>query len=87
MSTQIVNLSLPEELVKKIDRAAKGQYASRSEFIRQAVVSRLRAQDDDVWAALAAGAEEVRTSAERSGYTTNEDIARAVKEVRRESKQ
>jgi Arc/MetJ-type ribon-helix-helix transcriptional regulator len=87
MSTQIVNLSLPEELVKKIDRAAKGQYASRSEFIRQAVVSRLRTQDDDVWGVLAAGAEEVRTSAERAGYTTDEDFARAVKEVRQKSKQ
>lgn len=87
MSTQIVNISLPEELVKKIDRAAKGQYASRSEFIRQAVVNRLRTQDDDVWGALAAGTEEVRTSAERSGYTTDEDFARAAKEVRRESKQ
>lgn len=86
MSTQIINLSLPEELVRKIDRAAKGQYASRSEFIRQAVVNRLRTQDDDIWAALAAGADEVRTSAERAGYVSDEDYARAVKEVRQESK-
>jgi len=86
MSTQIINLSLPKELVRKIDRAAKGQYASRSEYIRQAVVSRLRAQDDDVWAALAAGADEVRSSAERAGYMTDKDIARAVKEVRQTTK-
>ena len=86
MSTQIINLSLPEELVRKIDRAAKTQFASRSEYIRQAVVSRLRIQDDDVWAALAAGADEVRVSAERAGYKTDKDIARAAKEVREEGK-
>ena len=82
MSTQIINLSLPEELVKKIDRAAKSQYASRSEFIRQAVVGRLRTQDSDIWEALAAGADEVRDSAKRAGYVTDKDFARAVKEVR-----
>ncbi|HEY5667834.1 MAG TPA: ribbon-helix-helix protein, CopG family [Candidatus Saccharimonadales bacterium] len=87
MSTQIINLSLPEELVRKIDRAAQSQYASRSEFIRQAVVTRLRTQDDDIWAALAAGADEVRTSAEQAGYKTDEDFVRAVKEVRQEGKQ
>lgn len=81
MST-IINLSLPEELVKKIDRAAKEQYASRSEYIRQAVVNRLRTQDSDVWAALVAGANEVRNSAKRAGYTTDKDFVRAVKEVR-----
>jgi metal-responsive CopG/Arc/MetJ family transcriptional regulator len=82
MSTQIINLSLPEELLKKIDRAAKNQYASRSEFIRQAVVGRLRTQDSDVWEALAAGADEVRDSAKRAGYANDKDFVRAVKEVR-----
>jgi Arc/MetJ-type ribon-helix-helix transcriptional regulator len=83
MSTQIINLSLPEELVQKIDRAAKAQFANRSEYIRQAVVSRLRAQDSDAWAALAAGADEVRDSAKQAGYSTDKDFAQAAKEVRR----
>jgi metal-responsive CopG/Arc/MetJ family transcriptional regulator len=82
MSTQIINLSLPEELVKKVDKAAKSQYASRSEFIRQTLVNRLQAQDKDAWEALVAGAEEVRTSAEQTGYVTDKDFVRAVKEVR-----
>lgn len=83
MSTQIINLSLPEDLVQKIDKAAKGQYASRSEYIRQSVVNRLRTQDNNVWAELAAGADEVRTAAERAGYVSDKDFARAVKEVRK----
>ncbi len=48
MATQTINLSLPEDLVKRVDKAAKRDYASRSEYIRQALASRLRAQDSDV---------------------------------------
>ncbi len=39
-----INLSLPEELLKVIDIAAKDEYASRSDFIREAVVQRLKGQ-------------------------------------------
>lgn len=42
--SKTVNLSLPEELLKKIDVAAAGEYASRSDFIREAVVRRLKGQ-------------------------------------------
>lgn len=87
MATQIINLSLPEDLVKRVDKAAKREYASRSEYIRQALVGRLRSQDSDIWEALATGADEVRESAKRAGYETDKDFVRAVKEVRQESKQ
>jgi Arc/MetJ-type ribon-helix-helix transcriptional regulator len=86
MPTQIVNISLPNDLVKKIDQAAKGNYASRSEYIRQAVVSRLQSQDSDIWEALAVGADEVRTKAKQAGYSTDADFVRAVKEARRSNK-
>ena len=43
MATKIINISLPEELVKKIDKAAMNDYASRSDYIREAVVRKLRA--------------------------------------------
>jgi metal-responsive CopG/Arc/MetJ family transcriptional regulator len=82
MATQIVNISFPEELVKKIDTAAKANYATRSEFIRQTVVSRLRSQDIDVWDELEAGADEVHSKAEQAGYKSDDDFVRAVKEVR-----
>ena len=87
MATQTINISLPKALIEEIDKAAKTEYASRSEYIRQAVISRLRPQDHDVWEALAAGADEVRESARRAGYKTDEDFVRAVKEVRRQGKQ
>lgn len=86
MPAQIVNISLPKELVKKIDQAAKTSYASRSEYIRQAVVSRLRDQDTTVWDALEASTDEVEAKAKQAGYTTDEDFVRAVKELRQDNR-
>jgi metal-responsive CopG/Arc/MetJ family transcriptional regulator len=87
MSTQTINISLPQELVKKIDRAAKADFASRSDYIRQALVGKLRAdktrdQADD-WELLESLMNDAAEGAQRNGYTTNEDFVRAVKEVRR----
>lgn len=39
-----INLTLPDELLKAIDKAAKSEYASRSDFIRESVVRRLKNQ-------------------------------------------
>jgi Arc/MetJ-type ribon-helix-helix transcriptional regulator len=83
MTSQIINISFPEELVKKIDAVAKANYVTRSEFIRQSVVNRLQLKDNDVWDALAAGADKLRLKAKQSGYTSDDDFIRAVKEVRK----
>lgn len=37
MNTQTFNISLPRELVKRVDKAAKEEYRSRSSFIREAL--------------------------------------------------
>lgn len=39
-----INITIPQELLKEIDKAAKREYASRSDFIRESVVRRLRGQ-------------------------------------------
>ncbi|MDO8583144.1 MAG: ribbon-helix-helix domain-containing protein [bacterium] len=44
MNTQTLNISLPREMVKKIDELAKKEYRNRSELIRQALRSYLRKQ-------------------------------------------
>lgn len=41
MSTKTFNLSLPEELVKKLDEQAKREYSSRSDYVRKAIVNQL----------------------------------------------
>jgi len=82
MASQIINLSLPEDLVKRIDQAAKSQYGSRSEYIRQAVVGRLRLEDDSVWADLESVVNELGPQAEKAGLVSDDDFVEAVKEVR-----
>ena len=42
MSTKIVNLSLPEELLKRVDAAAKREYSSRSDYLRLALLNQLQ---------------------------------------------
>lgn len=44
MSTQTLNISLPQELVHQIDDQAAREFASRSEYIRRAVVNQLRTE-------------------------------------------
>lgn len=44
MSTKTFNLSLPQELVTKLDTQAKKDFSSRSEYIRKAVVNQLRSE-------------------------------------------
>jgi len=85
MPTQTINISLPKELIKKIDDAAKAEYASRSDYIRQALVGKLKSdkvQSDD-WDLLEALSAEIAENANGAGYKTDEDFVRATKDVRR----
>ena len=82
MSTQIINLSLPKDLVERIDKAALSQYASRSEYIRQAVVGRLRNEQDEGWNNLVLLSEELGSKARRAGLLTDDDFVQAVKDIR-----
>jgi metal-responsive CopG/Arc/MetJ family transcriptional regulator len=87
MSTQTINISLPKELVQKVDSAAKAEFASRSDYIRQALVGKLRAdrmQADD-WDLLEVLSEEIAQSATKENYNTDDDFVRATKEVRAEA--
>ncbi len=43
MNTKTFNVSMPSDLVKKIDHQAKSQGSNRSDFIRQAVRKQLSA--------------------------------------------
>lgn len=86
MSTQTINISLPKELVRKVDSAAKAEFASRSDYIRQALVGKLRAdkvQADD-WDLLEALSEEISQRAAKEKYKTDDDFVRVTKEVRAE---
>ncbi|HUC89406.1 MAG TPA: ribbon-helix-helix protein, CopG family [Patescibacteria group bacterium] len=84
MSAQTINISLPKELVEKIDDAAKMEFASRSDYIRQALVSKLRAdkaQAND-WDLLEALSTEIVQAAKDANLKSDDDFVRAVKDVR-----
>lgn len=84
MTTQTINISLPKGLVKKIDNAAKLRFASRSDYIRQALVGKLITDKDQDWDLLESLSTEIAENAEKAGYKTKNDFVRAVKEVRRD---
>lgn len=44
MATKTINISLDEKLLKEIDKAARAEYASRSDYIRSSVVHHLKSQ-------------------------------------------
>ncbi|HUD06444.1 MAG TPA: ribbon-helix-helix domain-containing protein [Candidatus Saccharimonadales bacterium] len=39
-----INISLPEDLLKKVDEEARSEFANRSDFIRDTLVRRLKHQ-------------------------------------------
>lgn len=46
MATKLIQFSLAEELLKRLDIAADEEYCSRSEFIRQAILHYLKLLDE-----------------------------------------
>lgn len=44
MTAKIFNISLPEELLKIIDWQAKLNYATRSEYVKSAILARLKSE-------------------------------------------
>lgn len=46
MAIKTVNLSFPEDLLKKIDRQAKEEYKSRSDLLREATLVYLQSKDN-----------------------------------------
>jgi|GEM_PF-1198900 len=42
MSSKTINITLPTALVAEIDKAAKAEYTSRSDYIRDSLVRKLR---------------------------------------------
>lgn len=81
MSSKTFNLSLPEELVKLLDKQAKKEMTSRSDIIRQAALTYLRNNPLEIWNAIAPKTSRL---ARKAGVYTEQDVVRMTKEIRRE---
>ncbi len=79
--TKTINLSIPSELLKDIDRQAKNEHRTRSEFLREA--ARERILFEKKWKSLQRyGVAQLR----KLGIRTEEDVNRAIQEFRQEQR-
>ena len=77
MATQTLNIALPEELVKKVDEAAKREYKNRSELIREAL--RVYLKDMEEWEDLFKYGREI---GKKMGIRSEKDVDKIVYEYR-----
>lgn len=82
MNTQTFNISLPRKLVKKVDELAKSEYRNRSDFIREALIARLK--DKDAWNQIFAS---FGKAAKKAGITTEEQVNELVEKHRHGKRQ
>lgn len=44
--TRTINISLPRKLVEEVDKVAKDEFATRSDFIRDSILRKLQSTQD-----------------------------------------
>ena len=74
MSTKIINISLPQEIVKKVDELAKRSFASRSDFIRQALVQKIL--EEQKWTSFF---DTTNAKGKKLGFKSEQDVFDAAK--------
>lgn len=79
--TITINLSMPSDLLKLVDKQAKSEHRTRSDFFRDAVREHILREEK--WKSLQRyGA----AQAKKMGIRTEEDAVRVVRELRREQR-
>lgn len=46
-NTRTINISLPEKLVHELDKAAKNEFSTRSDYIRDSILRKLRSSQEE----------------------------------------
>jgi metal-responsive CopG/Arc/MetJ family transcriptional regulator len=68
MASKVINISLPEELLREIDESAAAEHRTRSEWLRE---SARRSLSDQRWRRIQA---EVSERARAAGIFTEDDV-------------
>ena len=76
MSSQAFNITLPKKLVTKIDKIAKENYMTRSDFLRYAAVKEIKFQEQDGWNTIVDF-----TKIDKNGVKA-EDVLKALKSMK-----
>lgn len=81
MSVKTFNVSFPKELADLIDKKAKEQFGSRSDFLRAAALKYLR--EEERWDKLMAYGKEL---GKQAGYQSEEEVAAEITAERRKTR-
>ena len=79
MQTRTVNISLPTPLLRQVDLAAKREYATRSDFIRSALIQKITTTNR--WRDIMTYGKKM---GKRAGIKSEADVYRIVEEYRQE---
>lgn len=79
MQSQTVNISLPQPLLRQIDFLAGQEYATRSDYIRQAVIEKINSAKQ--WQNIFLYGKKM---GKKVGVKSEEDVYRIIEEYRRE---
>lgn len=77
MQTQTLNIALPKDLVKIVDRVAKSEYKNRSELIREAL--RVYLKNMEEWEEIFKYGKKI---GKKMGIRSEEDVNKIVYEFR-----
>ncbi|MGA2666894.1 MAG: ribbon-helix-helix domain-containing protein [Patescibacteria group bacterium] len=77
MSVKTINVSLPDELLKEIDRKAEEEYRSRSELLKEATLMYIQTKDN--WQVLQ---KDLVLRARKQGVKRENDIEKMVDSLR-----
>ncbi|CAN5371492.1 hypothetical protein BH10PAT4_BH10PAT4_5000 [soil metagenome] len=73
MTTKTFNLSLPEALVQALDKRAKSEYSSRSDYVRKAIVNQMRTEE-----ALSALLDSTNKKGSELGITSEQQVYKII---------
>jgi len=78
MSVKTINISLPSDLLKKIDRKAQEEYRSRSELLKEATLIYIQTKDN--WKVLQ---QDLAAKAKKMNLQDERDIEALVDSLRK----
>ena len=78
MSSKTINVSLPSELLKQIDRKAREEFRSRSELLKEATLMYIQTKDN--WNLLQ---NDLISKAKRQGIKSEKDIEELIDSLRK----
>jgi len=82
--SQAINITIPKELLKRVDALAKREYTSRSDIIRQALLDIIRKPIEDEWGDSGDWTTLIDFREIRSGGVSSKDLLEAINKLEKD---